>query len=108
MLGRAIPTRAGRQRAEQVNLGEELQKVARTYRARLHEVLVRVVGEASTHENVEHVMHIGFDRLRRPAGLRGEAAAQVGVAAVVVLPATEQVRGIGVAVMTSTSQFLPF
>ena len=67
MLGRAVAARAGGERGEEVDLGEELEEVAGPRRARLHEVVAGVAGEAGAHEDVEHVVDVGL-RLRRAAG----------------------------------------
>ena len=57
VYGRTVASRAGRQAAKKVDLGEELQKVAGPHGARLHEILTSVTGEACAHEDVEDVVH---------------------------------------------------
>ena len=54
----AIAARAGRQRADEVDLGEEFDEIARPDRARLHEVAMLVAGEAGAHEDVQDVMDV--------------------------------------------------
>ena len=97
MLGRAVAARAGGERGEEVDLGEELEEVAGAGRARLHEILAGVAGEAGAHEDVEDVVDMGLGLGERQAGGGGERAGQVGVAAVVVVAAGEQPMGVGVA-----------
>ena len=48
----AIAARACRQRAEEIDIGKKFDVVTRAHRARLHEVFVRVAGEAGAHEDV--------------------------------------------------------
>src|SRR5688572_21079673 len=56
----AVPAWARRERAEQVDLGEELDEIARPHRTRLHEILMRVAREARAHEDVQHVVDHEF------------------------------------------------
>ncbi|MBV8456615.1 MAG: hypothetical protein JO122_08370 [Acetobacteraceae bacterium] len=97
VAGSAIAARARGKRAEQIDIGEELEEVARTNRARLHEISVRVTGKTGAHEHVQHVVdvHLGF--MKRKLALRRKRARQVGVAAVVVFGPPEQEIGVGVA-----------
>src|SRR5437588_6243506 len=81
MGGAAVATGTGRQRSEQVDLGKELDEVAGTDGACLHEILVRVFGEAGTHEDIEHVVDVMLDRAWLHLQLRGKRAGQVGMAA---------------------------
>mmetsp|Transcript_64400 Transcript_64400/g.141204 ORF Transcript_64400/g.141204 Transcript_64400/m.141204 type:complete len:216 (-) Transcript_64400:46-693(-) len=88
-----VATGAGAQRAQQVHFGEELQVVARTHRARFHEVLMCVLGEACTHEDIQHIVDV-FLRFRDT--MLCQRANQVGMAAMVVILTFQQVVGIGV------------
>ncbi len=97
MLGRAVAARAGGEGAEEVDLGEELEEVAGARGARLHQVLVGVAGEAGAHEDVEDVVDVRLGFGQRQAGLGGERAGQVRVAAVVIVAAGEEPVGVGVA-----------
>ncbi len=58
MLRRTIAARTGAETAQKVDLGEELDVIARTHRAGFHEVLSSVAGEPGTHEDIQHVMHM--------------------------------------------------
>ena len=97
MFGGAIPPRTGAERAEQIDLGEKLKVVAGAHGAGLHEILAGVAGKAGAHKDVQHVMH---ERLCLGIGdalMIRQGPDQVGVAAMVVLPARQQLVGIGVA-----------
>ena len=61
----AVAARTGRQRADEIDLGEEFDEIARTHRARLHEIAMGLALEAGAHEHVEHVMDM---RLRLATG----------------------------------------
>src|SRR5437764_11991073 len=54
----AVAAGTGGERAQQIDLGEELDEVARPHRARLHEILVRVAREAGANQDAEHVVHV--------------------------------------------------
>ena len=97
MAGAAVASRAGRQRAQQVDLGEELDEVARPHRTRLHEILMRVAREARAHEDVQHVVHVPLRLRQSQALMAGERARQVGMAAMMVLVAAQQKLGVGIA-----------
>ena len=96
----AITAGASRQGAEQVDLGEELNKVSGSHRACLHEILVRVLGEAGAHEDVEHIMDVMLDFARSDAQLCRESARQIRMAAVIIIAAAQHSVGIGVAART--------
>src|SRR4051794_9044962 len=89
----AVAARASRQRAEQVDLGEEFNEIARAHRARLHEVLVRVACEPGAHEDVEYVVNVMFGFAKRKTGVPREDACEVGMAAMAVfVPRGEKLR----------------
>ena len=54
----AISTWTCREAQCDICLCLQLNEVSRTYRAGLHEVLVRVLGEPCQHEDVHHIMHM--------------------------------------------------
>src|SRR5262245_21548290 len=87
--GTAITAWAGRKRSYEIDLREELEIVAWANRAFLHEILVRVPGEARAHEDVEHVVDVMLGVTRRTFQFRGQGARQVGLAAAVVVGAAE-------------------
>ncbi|MNQ91179.1 hypothetical protein D3C85_1065480 [compost metagenome] len=86
-----VAARAGGKRAEQVDLGEELQVIASLRRAGLHEVHVVVV-EAGALEDVQHVVHV---ELGQPKGQH--RAGQVGMAVVVEVLTGEHLVDVGIA-----------
>lgn len=57
MFGAAIPTRAGTEDGQKIDLGKERQRVARSDGAGFHKVLARVAGKTGAHKDVEHIMH---------------------------------------------------
>ena len=87
MLRAAIAARTGRERAEKVDFRYEINMIAGAHRALFHEILARVAGEAGAHEDVEHVMHKRLGLVGGEAGFSDEGAGQVGMAAVMILPA---------------------
>src|SRR6202048_5444912 len=90
----AVAARASRKRAQQLELGEDLDEVARPPRACLHEILVCVAREAGAHEDVEHVVHVQLGLPRGEAKMRAERARKIGMAAGVIFGAAEtQSRG---------------
>ena len=97
VAGAAVAARTGGQRGKQVHLGEQLDKVPCPGRAPLHEIPVRVAREARTHEHVDHVVHVRFGLGKRQVPRRRKGAGEIGVAAVVVGAARQQVVRIGVA-----------
>ena len=97
-VGRAAVTaRASRQSAEQVDLGQELNEVSGPHGASLHEILVRVLREASAHEDVEYIMDVMLDGAWRVPQLCREGTRKIGVAAPIVIAAAQQSVRIGVA-----------
>jgi hypothetical protein len=98
VLGRAIAARTGRERAKEVNLGEELNVVAGADGRGFHEILAGVAGETRAHEDVQDIVDMGFGLLRSDASFGCQGAAEVRMAAMVVLAAVRQeVVSVGVA-----------
>jgi hypothetical protein len=60
--------RAGRERAEEIDLRKELDVITRTDGTRFHEVLTGVPREAGAHEHVQHIVDIAFYVLRWLSG----------------------------------------
>ena len=82
-----IAARARRDRAQQVDLGEEFEKVALLRRARLHEVdLVHRV-KARDLEDVQDVVHVELGQVERR-----DRARKVVVTPDVVVPVVEQLQ----------------
>ena len=76
VTGAAVAAGAGRERNQQVNLGEEFDEIAGSNGACLHEVLMRVTRIASAHEYVHHVREreAQLPRAADPARSRGPAS----------------------------------
>jgi hypothetical protein len=64
VTGAAVAAGAGRERNQQINLGEEFDEIAGPNGACLHEVLMRVARLASAHEYVHHVVNHDTAHLR--------------------------------------------
>jgi hypothetical protein len=56
VTGAAVAAGAGRERNQQINLGEKFDEIAGADGAGFHEALMRVARIASAHEYVDHVM----------------------------------------------------
>jgi hypothetical protein len=100
MFRAAITAGAGREHREQINLGKEFDEVTGTNRTGFHEVLVSIAREVGAHEDVHHIMHCELGLADVEVARGGKRAGEVGVAAVVVIVATEQ--PVRVRVATST------
>lgn len=85
-----IPAWTRTDRAQQIDLGEKVDVIARARRARLHEVAAAGV-EASDLEQVEHVVDVWFGQVEGEDG-----AHEVGVTVGVELGALGGVEGVGV------------
>ena len=70
VTGAAVTAGAGRERDQQINLGEEFDKIAGPNGACLHEVLMGVARIASAHEYVHHVMNMNLVGFRSVARAR--------------------------------------
>src|SRR6266567_606489 len=88
---REIAVRAGRDRAEHVDLGEELDEVSFLRRARLDEVAV-VRGQPGDLEDIQHVVNV---ELGETVG--SDRAHQVGMAAEIEVLSVEHLVNVGVA-----------
>ena len=112
MTRSAVTAGASRKRAEQVDLGKELEEVAGPYRRGFHEVLVGVSGESRAHEDVQHVVDVQFGVRNGHAGCPAERSGEVRVTAVMVVVATQRLLCIRVApganhVVHPTTVFVP-
>ena len=58
MFDATISTRTGREAQCNIRLRLQLNEVSRTYRAGLHEILMRVLGESCQHEDIHYIMHM--------------------------------------------------
>src|SRR5699024_4455800 len=86
-----IPTRTGRQRDEQIKLGEELKVVSALCRGGLHKILIVGI-QASALENIKHIVHVEFREMER-----GYGSCQVGVTMVIKVFALQHATHIRVA-----------
>jgi hypothetical protein len=60
VTGAAVATGTGRERNQQINLGEEFDEIVRPNGACFHEALVRVACITSAHEYVHHVVNMNL------------------------------------------------
>jgi hypothetical protein len=97
MLCAAIAAGAGRQGAQQIDFGEKFDKIAGAHRACFHEILMRVMGEARAHENVEHIMDMRLGLDQRESGFSGQSPGQIRMAAMVIIASVQQTFGVGIA-----------
>ncbi len=97
MFHAAITAGAGRQPTQQVDFGEKFDVIAGAHRAGLHEILMRVVGEARAHEDVEDIMYMGLCLMQRQAGFGCQGAGQVRMAAMMIVLPAQQPAGVGIA-----------
>jgi len=65
VTGTAVAAGTGRERNEQINLGEEFDEIAGPNGACFHEVLVRVACITSAHEHVHHVVNMNLGLFER-------------------------------------------
>ena len=63
--GAAVAAGTGRERNQQINLGEKFDEIAWPNGACFHEVLMRVARIASAHEYVHHVVNMNLSFFER-------------------------------------------
>jgi hypothetical protein len=85
VTGAAVAAGTGRERNQQIDLGEEFDEIAGANGARFHEVLMRVARVASAHEYVHHIMNMNLGIFERQIPFCREGPGQIRVTAVVVL-----------------------
>ncbi len=90
MFGGTIAAGAGRHAAKKIDFRNKFEIIARANRACLHEILPRVSREAGAHEHVQDVVDVRLCLADGKAGLAGESTGEVGMAAVMILPAMAQ------------------
>ena len=73
VTGTAVAAGTGRERNQQINLGEKFNEIAGPNGACLHEVLMRVARIASAHEYVHHVVNVNLGFIERHIPLCREA-----------------------------------
>ena len=95
VTGAAVAAGAGRERNQQINLGEKFDEIAGANGTCFHKVLMRVTRIASAHEYVHHVVNMNLSFFERQLPLRREG--QIRVTAVVVFRPLQQQVGVGVA-----------
>ena len=84
VTGTTITTGTGRERNQQINLGEKFDEITGPNGARFHEVLMRVMRIPSAHENVHHVVYMNLSLFEWQIPLRRERPRQIRVTAVMV------------------------
>jgi hypothetical protein len=84
VTGAAVAAGAGRERNQQINLGEKFDEIAGPNGACFHKVLMRVARIASAHEYVHHVVNVDLGFIERQIPLGREGPRQIRVTAVVV------------------------
>src|SRR5207302_9674619 len=84
VTGATVTAGTGRERNQQINLGEKFNEIAGPNRACFHEVLMRVARVASAHKYVHHVVNMNLSFFERQIPLRREGPRQTRVTAVVV------------------------
>ena len=85
VTGATVTAGTGRERNQQINLGEKFNEIAGPNRACFHEVLMRVARITSAHEYVHHIMNMNFGIFERQFPFCCEGPGQIRVTAVVVL-----------------------
>ena len=89
---RHVAVRAGRDRAQKIDLGEKFEVVPLLAGAGLDEILVVLLGQPRHLEHIQHVVHVVLAKV-----MRGDRAHQVGVAADVQLLTGQEFVDVGVA-----------
>src|SRR3954468_10578099 len=77
VTGAAVAAGAGRERHQQINLGEEFYEIAGPNGACFHEVLMRIPRITSAHEHVHHVMNMNLGFIERQIPLCREGPRQI-------------------------------
>lgn len=72
VFGAAIPTRAGAECAQKVNLRQEVDVIAGADGRGFHKVLARVAGKPGAHEDVEDIVHMRLCCGQRQPGVVGQ------------------------------------
>ena len=65
VTGAAVAAGTGRERNQQINLGEKFDEIARPSGACFHKVLMRITRISSAHEYVHHVMNMNLSFFER-------------------------------------------
>src|SRR3954447_21359297 len=82
VTGAAVAAGAGRERNQQINLGEEFDEIAGPNRACFHEVLMGVARITSAHEYFHHVENVRPGSAGRKTSLSRRAPRKIGVTGV--------------------------
>ena len=72
--GTTITTGTGRERNQQINLGEKFDEITGPNGARFHEVLMRVARITRAHEYIHHIMNMNFSFVDRQLPLRRKSS----------------------------------
>ena len=65
VTGATVAAGTGRERNQQINLGEKFDEIAGSNGACFHKVLMRVAGITSAHEYVHHVVYVKLSFFER-------------------------------------------
>ena len=81
VTGAAVAAGAGRERNQQIDLGEEFDEIAGPNRACFHEILMCVARITSAHEYVHDVVNVNLGFIERQIPLCCEGPRQIRVTA---------------------------
>jgi hypothetical protein len=84
VTGAAVTAGTGRERNQQINLGEKFDEIAGPHGACFYEILMRIARITSAHEYVHHVVNMNFSLFEWQTPLRREGPRQIRMTAVVV------------------------
>jgi hypothetical protein len=84
VTGTAIATGTGRERNQQMNLGEKFDEIAGANGTCFHEILMRIPRITSAHEYVHHIMNMNLSIFERQLPFCRQGPGQIRVTAVVV------------------------
>jgi hypothetical protein len=85
VTGAAVATGTGRERNQQINLGEKFDEIAGPNRTCFHEILMRIPRITSAHEHIHYIMNIKLSIFEKQLPFCSEGPRQIRVTAVVVL-----------------------
>ena len=81
VTGPTVAPGTGRERNQQINLGEKFDEITGPNGARFHEVLMRITRIPSAHENVHHVVNMNLSFFERQLPIHREGQGQIRVTA---------------------------
>ena len=84
VTGAAVAAGTGRERNQQINLGEKFDEIARPSGACFHKVLMRITRISSAHEYAHHVVNMNLSFFERQIPRCHQGPGQIRMTAVVV------------------------